>query len=137
MDSSFHHYTHSDVFKISTLTKDLMSPTGRVSRDEVCAQGSGGTDFVLRAFGTASHSGGDVPGATTADVLQYNRVGREDGDGNEGEVVEQASPRERAKGVRGVCEGEMRRLMEVTPVMQAVNNEMQKMIDDLYVKHMD
>lgn len=31
VDNSFHHYTHSDVFKISTLTKDLMSPPGGVS----------------------------------------------------------------------------------------------------------
>ena len=32
VDNSFQHYTHSDVFKISTLMKDLMSPTGGVSR---------------------------------------------------------------------------------------------------------
>lgn len=32
VDNSFQHYTHSDVFKISTLMKDLMSPAGGVSR---------------------------------------------------------------------------------------------------------
>lgn len=31
VDNSFNHYTHSDVFKISTLTKDMLSVHGGVS----------------------------------------------------------------------------------------------------------
>jgi len=46
-------------------------------------------------------------------------------------------PESERKESEEYVKGQMRRLMDATPVTQAVNDEMRKMIDDLYVKHMD